>query len=96
MGQFQKSQQVYEVLLDQATNEEGKAPIYHQLGIMKRNQGEYKEAITFYEKSIEIEKKVVPLRHSNLANSYDSIGMVYNNMGENSKALSSHKAYTKN
>ena len=56
MGQFQKSQQVYEVLLEQATNESDKAPIYNQLGLMKDNQGEYKEAITFYEKSLEIYK----------------------------------------
>jgi hypothetical protein len=35
MGQFQKSQQVYEVLLDQAANESDKAPIYNQLGMMK-------------------------------------------------------------
>jgi tetratricopeptide (TPR) repeat protein len=91
MGQFQKSQRVYEVLLDQATDESDKAPIYHQLGMMKRNQGEYKEAITFYEKSIGIEEKVVPRRQNNLANSYNNIGLVYDDMGEYSKALSSHE-----
>ena len=88
MGQFQKSQQVYEVLLEQATDEGNTGPIYHQLGIMKFEQGEYKEARTFYEKSIEIEEKVVPRRHNNLANSHICIGNVYKKMREYSKALS--------
>ena len=91
MGQFEKSEQVYEVLLEQATNESNKAPIYNQLGIMKREQGEYKEAITFSEQSLEIEEKVVPLRHSNLAMSYNNIGIVHDSIGEYSKALSSHE-----
>ncbi len=51
MGQSEKAQQVYEILLEQATEESGRAPIYHYLGIIKYNQGEYQEAITFYEKS---------------------------------------------
>jgi tetratricopeptide (TPR) repeat protein len=89
MGQFQKSQQFYEVLLVQATDESGKASIYHQIAMAKVAQGEYKEAITFYEKSIAIEKKIVPRRHKNLANSYNNIAAVYGNMGEYSKALSS-------
>jgi tetratricopeptide (TPR) repeat protein len=58
MGQPDKAQRVYEILLEQATEESEKAPIYHQLGVIKYNQGEYQEAITFYEKSSEIEKKL--------------------------------------
>jgi tetratricopeptide (TPR) repeat protein len=91
MGQFHKSQQVYEVLLEHAMNESDKASIYGQLGIMKDNQGEYEEAITFYEKLIEIEEKVFPLRHASLANAYDNIGIVYQKIGEYSKALLSHE-----
>jgi tetratricopeptide (TPR) repeat protein len=91
MGQFEKSQQVFEVLVDQATDESTKAYIYGQLGIMKRKQGEYKEAITFYEKSLEIFKKTLPTNHPNLANSYNNIGNVYKDMGEYSKALSCHE-----
>jgi tetratricopeptide (TPR) repeat protein len=43
MSQFDKAQEVYEVLLDQTTNESEKAPIYVQLGSVKYNQGEYQE-----------------------------------------------------
>jgi tetratricopeptide (TPR) repeat protein len=51
MGQPEKAQQVYEILLEQATEKSVKAPIYHQLGKTKYDQGEYQEAITFYESS---------------------------------------------
>jgi tetratricopeptide (TPR) repeat protein len=91
MGQFQKSQQVYEVMLEQTTDESEKGAIYGQLGTMKRNQGEYKEAITYYEKGLEIKKKTLPANHLSLAVSYNNIGLVYKNMGEYSKALSSHE-----
>ena len=89
MSQFQKAQEVYEMLLEQATEEGGKSPIYHQLGLMKYEQGEYQEAIEFYEKSFAIEEKITPLRHTNLAMSYNNISSVYSSMGEYPKALSS-------
>ena len=91
MGQVQKSEGVYEVLLDQARDESDKAPIYHQLGLMKDSQGEYKEAITYYKKSFKIDKKTLSSKHPDLAMSYNNIGVVYDNMGEYSKALSSHQ-----
>ena len=91
MGQFQKCQQVYEVMLEQATDEIEKGNIYCQLGTAKKDQGEYKEAITYYEKSLEIYRKTLPPNHLNLAVSYNNIGLVYYNMGEYSKALSSYE-----
>jgi tetratricopeptide (TPR) repeat protein len=88
MGQSEKAQQVYEILLEQETEESAKAPIYNQLGLIKNRQGEYQEAITFYEKSLEIKEKTLPPNHLNLASSYNNIGSVYYSMGDNSKALS--------
>ena len=35
MGQFDKSEEVYQILLEQTTNESEKAPIYHQIGWAK-------------------------------------------------------------
>jgi tetratricopeptide (TPR) repeat protein len=91
MGQSDKAQQVYEILLEQETEESGKAPIYHQLGWTKYNQGEYQEAIRFYEKALEISKKALPPNHPDLAASYNNIGEVYKHMGDYSKALSSYE-----
>jgi tetratricopeptide (TPR) repeat protein len=88
MGQSDKAQQVYEVLLEQTSSDREKANIYHQLGLAKDDQGEYKEAITFYEKALEIKQKTLPPNHPHLAGSYNNIGVVYYNMGDYPKALS--------
>jgi tetratricopeptide (TPR) repeat protein len=58
---------------------------------MKDSQGEYKEAITFYLKSLEIYKKTLPSNHPDLAASYNNIGVLYYSMDEYSKALSSYE-----
>jgi tetratricopeptide (TPR) repeat protein len=52
---------------------------------------EYKEAIAFYEKNLEISRKTLPPNHSNLASSYNNVGVACQVMGEYSKALSSHE-----
>jgi tetratricopeptide (TPR) repeat protein len=91
MGQFDKSQQVYEALLDQTTDESIRAPIYHLIAMAKDEQGEHKEAIKFYDKTIEIYKKTLPPNHLNFANTYNNIGEVYRNMGDYPKALSFHE-----
>jgi tetratricopeptide (TPR) repeat protein len=90
-GQSDKAQQVYQILLEQETEESGKAPIYGQLGWVKDVLGEYQEAITFYEKSLEIKEKTRPPNDPSLAISYNNIGAVYYNMGDYSKALSSYE-----
>jgi tetratricopeptide (TPR) repeat protein len=88
MGQFDKSQQVYETLLDQTTDESERASIYYQIASTNDDQGEYEEAITFYGKTLEIFKKTLPPNHLNFARTYNNIGTVYQNMGDYPKALS--------
>ncbi|CAF3712512.1 unnamed protein product [Adineta steineri] len=88
MGHYNEAQEVYEVLLHQATNESDKGPIYHQLGWIKDNQGECQEALKYYEKSLAILQKVLPSNHLDLAWPYNHIGTVHFNMGDYSKALS--------
>ena len=88
MGQFDKAEQVYTVLLEQATDDNEKAPIYCQLGQVKDDQGAYEEAIIFYEQSLEIYKNILAPNDSGLGSCYNNIGIVYDKMGEYSKALS--------
>jgi tetratricopeptide (TPR) repeat protein len=85
LGQFNKAQQVCEVLLDQASDE------HEEAGRVKDDQGEYAEAITFYEKSIKIKQKILPPTHQDLATSYNNIGIVYDHLDDHSKALSYHE-----
>ncbi len=58
IGQSEKVQQVYEILLEQATEKSVKAPIYNRLEYITDELREYQEAITLYEKSPEIEEKL--------------------------------------
>ncbi|CAF3549388.1 unnamed protein product [Adineta steineri] len=91
MGQFIKAQEIYQALLNQTTNESGKAPIYYQLGWIKYNQGGYQEALSFHEKALTIRQQLLPFDHPDLGDSYNRIGMVHDSIGDYPKALSSHK-----
>ena len=91
VGKSAKAQQVYEVLLQQTTEERARGRIYNQLGLMAHELGQYNEAIGYYEKSIRIEEKQNPCNHLGLAKSYNNIGNVYNSMGDHPKALSSYE-----
>ena len=64
MGELSKAQQVYEILFGQATEKTLKTAIYHQLAMMKGEQGEYIEAIAYCEKSMEIEKNQIFFQRS--------------------------------
>ena len=91
IGQFIKAEDLYKVLLEKSHDKGEKAHFYHHLGVIKDGQGEYEMAIYFYEKSLEINKKIISQDHHYLASSYTGIGMVYFKMGDHPKALSSHK-----
>jgi tetratricopeptide (TPR) repeat protein len=88
LGQFNKAEELYEILLKQVTDESEQGFLYQMLGQTKYLQGEYTETITFYEKSIEIMQKTLPANHPDLTSAYNNIGLVYDDMGEYSKALS--------
>ncbi|CAF1311807.1 unnamed protein product [Adineta steineri] len=88
IGQFNKAEELYNVLLEQASNEDEKALYYNQLGSVKDAQGDYEKAIWYYEKALEIRQETLPPNHPDFAQSYNNIGMVYGEMGEYPKALS--------
>ncbi|CAF4033665.1 unnamed protein product [Rotaria sordida] len=88
LGKFDKAEQVYKTLFSLTTDDNEQALLYHQLGLIKRNQGDYEEALSSYEKALEVYQKILPEDHPDLATSYNNIGQVYNNIGQYSKALS--------
>jgi tetratricopeptide (TPR) repeat protein len=91
IGQYIKAEDLYKVLLEKSHDRGEKAHFYHHLGVIKDGQGEYEMAIYFYEKSLEINTKILSQDHHYLASSYTGIGLVYVKIGDHSKALSSHK-----
>ncbi|CAF5024416.1 unnamed protein product, partial [Rotaria sp. Silwood1] len=87
IGQFDKAEELYMTLLEQASDDSDRAHVYHQLGWLKDDQGQYEEAVVFYEQSLKIKRKTLPEDHLSLAPDYSNIGLVYKNMGDYSKAL---------
>jgi tetratricopeptide (TPR) repeat protein len=88
LNQVDKAEELYQILLEQTSDEREKALSYHQLGYVKDRQGDYEKAIGYYEQGLAIERKTLPPNHPALATSYINIGSVYDNMAEYSKALS--------
>ena len=82
MGHYEKAEELYQVLLDKASSKTERAYYLNQLGLAYANMGEYSRALSYYEQSLEIRKLALPPNHPNLANSYNNIGMVYNNIDE--------------
>ncbi|CAF4111032.1 unnamed protein product [Adineta steineri] len=86
-GQFNKAEELYNVLLEQAYDDGEKALYSLYLGLVHSNQGDYNKAIRYYENTLEIQQKTLPSNHCSYAMSYNNIGSVYDIMGDYSKAL---------
>ena len=91
IGQFIKAEDVYRALLDKPHEVDETAQFYHHLGVIKDGQGDYNIAIRFYERSFEINRRILSPDHHFFASTYTGIGLVYSKKGEYSKALWSHE-----
>jgi len=60
---------------------------YIETGIKYYKQGNYREALSYYQKSLLIYEEVLGLDHLNAANTYHNIGVLYQSMGDYSKSL---------
>ncbi|CAF3829480.1 unnamed protein product [Adineta steineri] len=88
IGQSIKAEELFNVLLEQTSDESERAHYYRQLGNLKIDQGDYEKAIWYNEKTLEVQQKTRLPNHLSLATSYNNIAGVYDQMGEYSKALS--------
>ncbi|CAF2768374.1 unnamed protein product [Rotaria sp. Silwood2] len=91
LGEFDKAQEVYDILLDQTRTDYRKSPIYKMLGKVKTGQGEYKDTIAYFQQSIEIQQKILQPTDVDFATTYSNIGPVYLSMTDYPNALSYHQ-----
>jgi tetratricopeptide (TPR) repeat protein len=91
LGQVDQAQQLYNIMLNQSTTESEKGYVNDRLGSVKFSQGQYEEALPFYQKSLEIFERTLPENHLTLACSYNNIGLLYHEICEYSKAASFHE-----
>lgn len=87
VGQVDKAEELYLALLKQKSSARDEGLYYHCLGLIKDRQGDYTEALKYYEQAITIKEKVLAPNDPRLARSYNSIGVVYDNMGQCSQAI---------
>jgi tetratricopeptide (TPR) repeat protein len=58
LGEYNKAEKLYKILLGQTIDDNEKVNIYNPLGRNMEQQGKYTEAIRIYEKAFKISKKV--------------------------------------
>ncbi|CAF4029824.1 unnamed protein product [Adineta steineri] len=85
--QFNKAEELYNVLLQQATDDRWKAIYYNQLGYAKDAQGDYENALWCHDKALEIQKNILPSDHPDLAAPYNNFGLVCIKNGKYPEAL---------
>lgn len=79
--------EIYQIRLDQTQDNEEKARICNQIGRIKYGQGEYSEALMFYQRKLNIQEQFLSPDQTQLALSNSDIGNVYLIMSEYSTAL---------
>jgi tetratricopeptide (TPR) repeat protein len=89
MGQFDRAQQIYHRLMGQTSDDEYEeiAHLNHQLGFLRREKGDFINALSFYQKTLSVMEKYPPREDRNLATIYHNIGLVHQAVGEQSVAL---------
>ena len=67
VGQPDKAEELYHTLIEQTSNANDQSRYYHQLGFANNGQGDYKEALSSFERAQEIYEKSLPADHPTLA-----------------------------
>ncbi|CAF4255213.1 unnamed protein product [Adineta steineri] len=80
IGQFNKAEELYNILLKQTSDKGEKQHYYNQLGFLHSNHGDYDKAFWYYKKALEIEQKTRSSNHPLLAAAYDNMAFVYDSI----------------
>ena len=87
---LQKLQQALDNRINKSAREVEIAETYNTMGDVYYAQRDYNNALTVYEKALNIRKKVLGDDHPDTADCYNNIGVVYSKLGDYPKALECH------
>lgn len=87
MGKFNKALEVFNLMCEkeQVITHRG---IYHDMAVAYQGIGDYSNALLYYEKALEIQRKFLPANHPEFITTYNNIGSINNTMGYYPVALS--------
>lgn len=86
-GHFDKAEELCRALLEQTTDDQEQALYYNNLGYCKEDQGDNEQALRYYEKALEIYRKILPPDSFAVATAYSNIGLVHLSLGNSREAL---------
>lgn len=91
MGKFDEQERFYQIMLTGLSFFDDMpqllAIIYNDLGGIYKHRRDFKNALDYYHKSLEIREKHLPPNDKNFAMLYNNIGSVYSNEGDLDQAL---------
>jgi tetratricopeptide (TPR) repeat protein len=89
MGELKKAEEIYTNLLSSTSNDDRSilAYLHHQLGYIKSISGNTRNAMHYYNRSVEIEKSYLPLNNPQLCPTYSNMGNIFLEQGRLDNAL---------
>nr|ABQ08070.1 hypothetical protein [Adineta vaga] len=88
IGEFKKSEEIYQNLLEETLDLNKKSHYFNQLGYIKDEQGDYRKAIEYYQQGLDIKQIILPSNDPLSAITLNNIGVAFRNLGEYFNALS--------
>ncbi|CAF2520398.1 unnamed protein product [Rotaria sp. Silwood2] len=83
MGKYDDAERYFHRLLNELPHDDdGIAHCYHNLGEIALEKGDYEVSLEWFYKSLEIKMQTLELHHPDLAESHNSIGIVYRKKGD--------------
>jgi tetratricopeptide (TPR) repeat protein len=91
LGEYDKAEQIIQILFDSTCNDSQKGTLYNQLGAIKRGQGDFMKALSFYQDFLKSAEQIRPVCDHNIGVACSAIGELYGKMGTYSEALYFHE-----
>lgn len=88
MNYLEKSENIYNQLLDCALHDIDRAHFYHQLGLIQWKRRNYDASIRFYQKAIDLKSEANIVDELAVADSYNNLGQVYYSKRQLASAIS--------